>query len=573
VIIENVTFSPASVVAGNSFTIGFDVRNTGPGNAPPTQARLRLSADNTLTSSDLPLSPLDINIPAVATGNSTHFSGTIKILSTTPQGLYYVGVFADWDNRANQSNVTNDAGLSASKLTVIGTGVAPPTIVEPPQSRTVNAADNTSFTVLASGAGQLKYQWTKDGQPILGATSNTLDLTNISTLQSGSYAALVSNLDLGGTAGTTPAILTVIPKSVPPPTTESSVGQFQCRPDVFDQELPTVLITHGWQPSGDFDPLNPVLGWMDKMANAIDDRLRSEGLRLSGTSNRRANICFSGWLEAFTRTPFDIILDLPQLGGLFVARSFVPNHGNFLAGRLNTLFPAGYENKFHIIGHSFGSLINAMAVNRMNRLRPEIFVDQFTILDAPDIDGGWNPALFHYLLPDSSSLGWVDNYYGDCPYLVCLSFLNASFGAPIFGTAPNSGLQVSGNHSDVHDRYCETIETDDGTCNVGDTRNWNFGFKFSALINNDPLPQEWKWKRSTFLAGLGSVPIGTIVADLVTETGGVWLNYAGVVNEVTDAVSGQARKVFQFIKSTILPQQQRSPTRALVAVSASSRVP
>ena len=99
-IVENVTFDPASVVAGSSFTIGFRIRNIGQGTAIATEARLRLSLDTNLTLNDPPLSPLDVNIPALTGGAFHDFSGTVTVPSTTSANPYFVGVFADWDNRA-----------------------------------------------------------------------------------------------------------------------------------------------------------------------------------------------------------------------------------------------------------------------------------------------------------------------------------------------------------------------------------------------------------------------------------------------------------------------------------------
>ncbi len=569
-IVENVLFNPTSAVAGNSLTIGFDVRNVGTGNAPPTQARLRLSLDNTLTSSDLPLSPLDVNIPAVAAGSSTHFSAPITVPNTTPPDSYFVGVFADWNNQGNQSDVTNDAGLSLpnNKLTITGTGVPRPVITpQSQQSQTKTAGDSATFNVEVSGTGPFSYQWLRDGHLFADTATSSLKLDNISTNLAGSYTALVSNI--GGTAGTTPVTLIVNPSSVPLPPTTTTLRQVQCRANAFDQNLPTVIITHGWEPFGDFnDPnlfdLDHTLHWMEAMAQAIDARLM--------VFNRRANICFYTWLEAFTHTPYDDLLLLPifQIGGVFVARSFVDDHGNNLAKQLATLFPPGYGDasrgdKIQFIGHSFGSLVNARAVNHLNQLRPEILVSQFTILDAPNFDGGFNVALFHALLPQFPSVGFVDNYFGDS-----LLPVPPALGGPIVGTIPKSviplkggGLLVHGNHSGVHDRYCETIEPISGICNPNDSPNTTDGFNYSALISNGSLPNEWEWHPNPILAAIGSVPIGTFVAETETELGQIVYTVAGTVNQVKETVSGQTRNLFQFVKSAIAPTQQQHLTRAL----------
>ena len=214
-------------------------------------------------------------------------------------------------------------------INVQGTGAPPPTITMQPQSQTVTAGATVTFTVGISGTGPFGYQWLRDGHPFAGTTTPSLTLANSSTNLAGSYTALISNL--GGTAGTTPATLTVNPNGVPLPTAPT-LGQTHCRSDVFDQSLPTIVITHGWQPSGDFDdpnlfaPGHP-LDWMENMARAIDARLMKEGLPPNSLGNRANIVCYT-WKEAFTH-------DFSPIG-LIRASSFVDIQGNNLANKLNT---------------------------------------------------------------------------------------------------------------------------------------------------------------------------------------------------------------------------------------------
>ena len=56
-----------------------------------------------------------------------------------------------------------------------------------------NLDDDYTFTVVAAGTEPINYQWHLGGQEVDGATENTLRLTDLSALESGSYQVVVSN--------------------------------------------------------------------------------------------------------------------------------------------------------------------------------------------------------------------------------------------------------------------------------------------------------------------------------------------------------------------------------------------
>ena len=56
------------------------------------------------------------------------------------------------------------------------TGSQAPAITQHPANRTVSVGQSASFTVAASGAPPLSYQWQRNGTPIGGATSATYTL-------------------------------------------------------------------------------------------------------------------------------------------------------------------------------------------------------------------------------------------------------------------------------------------------------------------------------------------------------------------------------------------------------------
>jgi hypothetical protein len=70
-----------------------------------------------------------------------------------------------------------------------------PSITSQPQSRVLTAPGGTvSFSVTAAGGAPLTYQWTRNGQPLTGATQATLLLPNAQAAAVGSYRVTVSNL-------------------------------------------------------------------------------------------------------------------------------------------------------------------------------------------------------------------------------------------------------------------------------------------------------------------------------------------------------------------------------------------
>src|SRR5207253_826417 len=75
--------------------------------------------------------------------------------------------------------------LVDGSLTV--TAAPPPTIIGQPQDLTVNLGGTAQFNITATGAGILSYQWLFNGNPIAGATTTSLVITNAQTTNAGTY--------------------------------------------------------------------------------------------------------------------------------------------------------------------------------------------------------------------------------------------------------------------------------------------------------------------------------------------------------------------------------------------------
>ena len=84
----------------------------------------------------------------------------------------------------------------------------PPTISQQPQGLTVNPGQSAVFSVVASGSGNLVYQWQRNGRNILGAVLPTYVLPSAQVSDNGAgFSVLVSNAF--GQTSSGAAILTV----------------------------------------------------------------------------------------------------------------------------------------------------------------------------------------------------------------------------------------------------------------------------------------------------------------------------------------------------------------------------
>jgi hypothetical protein len=121
----------------------------------------------------------------------------------------YVAVEGDCDDARNDvhPNATEIAdGIDNDCDGETDEGLAP-VITAHPQSQTVNQGSSVTFTVSASG-DSLSFLWKKDGADLLSQTSATLTLTNVQSVNAGTYAVLVSNS--AGSVTSSNAVLTVL---------------------------------------------------------------------------------------------------------------------------------------------------------------------------------------------------------------------------------------------------------------------------------------------------------------------------------------------------------------------------
>jgi lysophospholipase L1-like esterase len=107
------------------------------------------------------------------------------------------------------TSTSNGATTSMSSAPARLTVNQPPAITAQPQPLTIAAAGSGSLSITVTGSGALSYQWTKGGAPLPGATRSVLSLSNVTGLDAGSYACVVTNTLDGTTAAATSATATV----------------------------------------------------------------------------------------------------------------------------------------------------------------------------------------------------------------------------------------------------------------------------------------------------------------------------------------------------------------------------
>lgn len=82
---------------------------------------------------------------------------------------------------------------SLYKISYSGGGNNPPVITDQPDNVSVNAGQNATFNVTATGSSPLQYQWQKNNQDIPGANSDAYTIANVQGSDAGAYRVKVSN--------------------------------------------------------------------------------------------------------------------------------------------------------------------------------------------------------------------------------------------------------------------------------------------------------------------------------------------------------------------------------------------
>jgi len=200
----NVTYSILVTNAGPSAATGVVLSNILSG--PVTPIGVTVSQGGSVIQG----SEVNCFLGAINAGSSAMVS--IVVQTTAPGTITNNARASATESDANPSN------NSATATTSVGTG--PPTITAQPESRTNNIGTTATFSVSATGAGPLRYQWYFNTTNALSTQTNaTLILPNVQTNQRGGYRVVVTN-----SFGSSTSVVAFLTVTVPPFITQQPVS-------------------------------------------------------------------------------------------------------------------------------------------------------------------------------------------------------------------------------------------------------------------------------------------------------------------------------------------------------------
>jgi uncharacterized delta-60 repeat protein len=162
--------------------------------------------------------------------NAANLMGTeadnVTSLAITANSNLVVGASRVADTRAVRQGVT--------RLFAFVPPLPPkPVITAHPLSQTVEAGADATFSVIATGAPPITYQWFKEGTKVKNATNTSFTITNVNSTHAGNYRVVASNV--GGSSTSTVAHLSV--NFHTSPLTIITNGQGVVLPDLTKNEL------------------------------------------------------------------------------------------------------------------------------------------------------------------------------------------------------------------------------------------------------------------------------------------------------------------------------------------------
>jgi len=149
--------------------------------------------------------------------------------------------------------ISTDSSDAPMSISLSGVGMAGPSLTVQPTSQTVTAGQTATFTVIASGAAPLSYQWQKNGGPITGATASTYTTPATTSSDNGAQFTVVVTDSLGSATTSTVAALTVTAAPVAPAISTQPVSQTVIAGQTATFSVSatgTATLTYQWQKNG-----------------------------------------------------------------------------------------------------------------------------------------------------------------------------------------------------------------------------------------------------------------------------------------------------------------------------------
>ena len=203
----------------------------------------------------------------------------------------------------------------------------------------------------------------------------------------------------------------------------------------FNNDWPTVVFVHGRQPSNDGEFGDAYTG------DPFDIPQLSAAYRNVKSTYPNTNALLVTWEAAFVGT----FLGDADLLGAFGPAADTYAIGPLIAEEIASISGDEYDGKIHLVGHSYGSVLNNTIGPTLKAL--DLDVAQITVLDAPTKTTVVRPG-FYEVAATASDAEFFDNYYGS---------RLAGLGGPIPAAEPGGGQRLPVGHSEVFDRYVSSI--------------------------------------------------------------------------------------------------------------------
>jgi hypothetical protein len=188
----SVTTQPGNQLVAAGATAVFSVTATSPGSFPITGYQWYFATNLSTTA----IWVTNYHALPGETGSTL----TINNVNQTNQGQYFVVV----------SNADSHIGSATATLTI----TIPSILSQPATNQTILQGGNFTATATAGGANPLSYQWFFNvTNPVVGATTNRLTLTNVQPANAGNYTLRITNSF--GSVTSSIAALTVVPNPHP----------------------------------------------------------------------------------------------------------------------------------------------------------------------------------------------------------------------------------------------------------------------------------------------------------------------------------------------------------------------
>jgi hypothetical protein len=178
---------------------GFQIVNTSTALAAPqwitqptnTAAFLNSSVSLTSSASSNPAPGFQWQFSSTGSEPWTPITVETNPTATSPSLLINPVEFEDAGYyRVVASNTEGSITSNAAQVTV---NYPNPVISQQPVTSYAQTGSNVTFQVLATGYGNLSYQWFKNGSPLDGKTQDLLELTNVSAADEGSYYVVITD--------------------------------------------------------------------------------------------------------------------------------------------------------------------------------------------------------------------------------------------------------------------------------------------------------------------------------------------------------------------------------------------